>query len=90
MNAGDIARLASYGLAGLVLGAASMASLRLNTDLYVRGGVWRPIGLHFLRLSIVAGALVWTAFQGVGPLLAVTGGLVLARPIAVRTLGRVG
>ena len=65
-----------------------MASLRLNTDLYVSGGLWRPIGLHFARLAIMAGVLVWTAFQGAGPLLAVAGGLVLARPIAVRMLGR--
>jgi len=88
MTAGDIERLAAFGQAGLILGGASMASLRLNTDLYVRGRLWRPIGLHFLRLSIMAGVLVWTAFQGAGPLLAVAGGLVLARPIAVRMLGR--
>lgn len=88
MTAGDVERLAAFGLAGLVLGGASMASLRLNTDLYVGGSLWRPIGLHFARLSIVAGVLVWTAFQGAGPLLAAAGGLVLARPIAVRMLGR--
>jgi hypothetical protein len=89
MTVGDIERLAAFGLAGLVLGGASMASLRLNTDLYVGGGVWRPIGLHIARLSIVVGVLVWTAFQGAGPLLAVSAGLVLARPIALRLLGRV-
>lgn len=89
MIVGEIVRLALFGLAGLILGGASMASLRLNTDLYVRGGFWRPIGLHFARLAIMAGVLVWTAFQGSGPLLAVAGGLVLARPIAVRMLGRV-
>jgi hypothetical protein len=89
MTVGELERLAAFGLAGLVLGAASMASLRLNTDLYVGGGLWRPIGLHFARLSIMAGILVWTAFQGAGPLLCVAAGLVLARPIAVQTLGRV-
>jgi hypothetical protein len=89
MTVGDIERLAAFGLAGLVLGGASMASLRLNTDLYVGGGVWRPIGLHVARLSVVVGVLVWTAFQGAGPLLAVAAGLVLARPIALRLLGRV-
>jgi len=89
MTVGDIERLAAFGLAGLFLGGASMASLRLNTDLYLGGGVWRPIGLHVARLSIVVGVLVWTAFQGAGPLLAVSAGLVLARPIALRLLGRV-
>ncbi len=88
MSVGEIARLAAFGLAGLLLGAASMASLRLNTDLYVGGRVWGPIGLHLARLSIVAGVLVWMALQGAGPLLAVAGGLVLARPFAVQMLGR--
>jgi hypothetical protein len=88
MTAADIERLEAYGLAGLVLGAASMASLRLNADLYVGGGLWRPIGLHFARLSVVAGVLIVTALQGAGPLLAVAAGLVLARPIAVRMMGR--
>lgn len=89
MNLSDIERLAAFGLAGLVLGGASLASLRLNTWLYVEGGVWRPIGLHLARLTVLAGALVWAAHQGAGPLLAGAAGLVLARPIAVRTLGRV-
>ena len=88
MIVGEIERLAVFGLAGLTLGGASMASLRLNTGLYLRGGMWRPIGLHLARLSVLAAALVWTALQGAGPLLAVAGGLVLARPIAVRMLGR--
>ena len=89
MTTGDIERLAAFGLAGLILGGASMASLRLNTNLYVGAGLWRPISLHFARLSVMVGALVWTASQGAGPLLAVAAGLVLARPIAVRMLGRV-
>jgi hypothetical protein len=84
----QIVRLAAFGLAGLLLGAASLGSLRLNTDLYLGGRVWRPIGLHLARLAIVAGALLWTAFQGAGPLIAVAAGLVAARPIAVRMLGR--
>ena len=88
MIVSEIGRLAAFGLAGLLLGGASMASLRLNTDLYVGGRVWAPIGLHLARLSIVAGVLVWTALQGAGPLLAVAGGLVLARPFAVQMLGR--
>jgi hypothetical protein len=88
MIAGEIGRLAAFGLAGLILGGASMASLKLNTDLYVRGGLWRPIGLHVARLAVIAGVLVWSAFQGAGPLFAVAGGLVLARPLVVRMLGR--
>lgn len=88
MTAGEVARLAAFALAGFVLGAASFASLRLNASLYVGSGLWRPILLHLARLAVVAGALVWTAFQGAGPLLAAAAGLTLARPIAVRLLGR--
>jgi hypothetical protein len=88
MTVGEFERLAVFGLAGLALGGASLASLRLNTTLYLAGGLWRPIGLHLARLAIVVGALVWTACQGAGPLLAVAAGLVLARPIALRALGR--
>jgi hypothetical protein len=86
---GEIERLVVFGLAGLVLGGASLASLRLTTALYVGGGLWRPIGLYVVRLAVVAGALVWTAYQGAGPLIAAAAGLVLARPIALWTLGRI-
>jgi len=88
MTGGEGERLAAFAMAGLVLGAASFASLRLNASLYVAGGLWRPILLHLARLAVIAGALVWTAFQGAGPLLAAAAGLTLARPIAVRMLGR--
>jgi hypothetical protein len=87
MTVDEIERLAVFGLAGLVLGGASLASLRLNTALYLSGGLWRPIGLHLARLGIVAGALVWTAHQGAGPLIAAAAGLVLARPVVLRMLG---
>jgi hypothetical protein len=88
MTAGEIERLMVFGLAGLVLGGASLATLRLNADLYVGGDLWRPIGLHLTRLAVLAGALVWTAHHGAGPLIAAAAGLVLARPIALRMLRR--
>ncbi len=88
MSVGEIERLAAFAMAGFVLGGASFASLRLNTSLYVGGGLWRPIALHVARLAVIAGALVWTALQGAGPLLAAAAGLTLARPIAVRLLGK--
>lgn len=80
--------LALYGLAGLALGAASLTALRFNTALYLSGRLWGSLGLHTARLVIVAGLLVWAARQGAGPLVAIAAGLVLARPIAIRTLGR--
>jgi F1F0 ATPase subunit 2 len=84
----ETGRLAAYAVAGLALGAASFASLRLNTDLYVGGGLWRPIALHLLRLAVVTAVLVFAALKGAGPLLAVAAGLVIARPLVVRLLGR--
>jgi F1F0 ATPase subunit 2 len=80
--------LAAFALSGLALGAASFASLKLNTDLYLGGRLWRPIALHILRLAIVTAALAFAALQGAGPLLAAAAGLVIARPIAVRLIGR--
>ncbi|MEI9963905.1 MAG: F0F1 ATP synthase subunit A [Caulobacteraceae bacterium] len=62
----ETARLAAFALTGFALGAASFASLRLNTDLYLRGGLWRPIALHAARLAVLAGALVFAAPPGCG------------------------
>ncbi|QUD89536.1 N-ATPase subunit AtpR [Phenylobacterium montanum] len=88
MNASGAVNLAMFGLAGLALGAASLTALRVNTSLYISGPLWRPLGLHAARLAIVAAVLVWAARQGPGPLIAIAAGLVLARPIAIRALGR--
>jgi hypothetical protein len=84
---GEFARLAAFGVAGLALGLLSLASLRLNADLYLGGGLARPIALHLARLGLIGGALVLVAHQGAGPLLACAAGLVLARPIALRLFG---
>ncbi len=67
MTVGEIDHLIAFGLAGLLLGGASLAALRLNASLYLGGGLWWPIGLHLARLAIVAGALVWMAQQGASP-----------------------
>lgn len=88
MNGAEVTRLAAFGLAGLLLGAASLAALRLNVADYLVGRAWRPIATHLARLAILAAILVWTARQGAGPLLALAAGLVLARPIAVRLTRR--
>lgn len=86
MTVGGIERLVIFGLTGLVLGGASLGSLRLNTNLYLAGGLWRPIVLHLARLAIVFSTLAWTAQQGAGPLIAAAAGLVIARPIAMRLI----
>ena len=84
----DTVRLAAFSLAGLILGAASLAVLKWNVAQYLNGSPWRPLAAHLLRLAVIAGVLVWAARQGAGPLLCLAAGLVIARPIAVRVLGR--
>lgn len=84
----DAIRLVAFGLGGLVLGAASLALLKWNVAQYLHGRPWRPLAAHLLRLAVISGVLVWAARQGAGPLLCLAAGLVIARPIAVRVLGR--
>lgn len=85
----ELYRTAAFALAGLVVGGASFAALRVNTALYVAGDVWRSLALHAGRLALVAAGLVVAARQGAGPLLAGAAGLVAARWVAVRLWGRV-
>lgn len=84
----DLGRLAAFAAAGLALGMASLALLRRNVSDYLAGGLWRSLASHLLRLAVLAVVLVWAARQGPGPLLAMAGGLVLARPLGVRVWGR--
>jgi hypothetical protein len=88
MTAGTIARLAGFGLAGLALGGASLAALRLNVSAYLGGAPWRSAAAHLARMAILIAILAWAARQGGGPLLALAGGLVTARPLATRLWGR--
>lgn len=85
----DAHQTVAFSLAGLVLGGASFAALRVNTALYVAGAMWPSLTLHAARLGIVAAGLVVAARQGASPLLAGAAGLVVARWIAVRLWGRV-
>ena len=89
MTGAEVEQLAVFCAAGLTLGGASLASLRFNSSLYLSGDLWQPIGLHLARLTVLAVALVWTAHEGAGPLIAGAAGLVLARPLAMRLLARV-
>ncbi len=78
---------AAFALAGLLLGGASFAALCVSMTLYVTDEVWRPLTAHFSRLALMAAGLTVAARQGAGPLLAIGGGLVVARWIAVRLWG---
>jgi hypothetical protein len=70
---------------GFALGAAWCVSLRTNTDLYLNGAaLWRPAGLHALRLAAVGIAFALVANEGALPLLALLAGFRAARTLAVR------
>ena len=70
---------------GIAMGAAWCTSLRANTDLYLTGdSVWRPIGLHVLRLAAVGIAFALVAHEGALPLLAALAGFLAARTLAMR------
>jgi hypothetical protein len=85
----EMGRLVLFLLAGAVLGAASLATLRLNTALYLEGrGVAAPIGLHLARLAVIGTALVFAAKLGADVLLAMAVGFALARPLAMKALAR--
>lgn len=84
----EAVRLAALFLGGVALGGVSLAVLKWNVAQYLRGGPWAALAAHLARLAILAGVLVWAGRQGAGPLLCIAAGLVVARPIAVRVLGR--
>jgi F1F0 ATPase subunit 2 len=74
---------------GALMGGLSFAALRGNVGLYLAGGpVWKPIGLHLLRLTIALGGFVMIAPAGALALLSALAGFLIARTIAVRIGGR--
>lgn len=84
------ARAATWAAAGVALGVAHLALLRLDVELWLRRRGWAaPVGLHVLRLAAVAGAFLLLARRGALPLLAALAGfgashllLALRRPRA--------
>ena len=73
-------------LAGLAVGAAHFALLRRNTLLFLdAGGFLRALVVQALRIAAVAAALTFAAWHGALPLLLAALGVVIARPLIVRT-----
>ena len=66
-------------LAGLVTGGAHIALLRWNTQLYLSGGLAPAVSTQLLRLTGVGILLSLAAWNGAGPLLQVTFGVMLSR-----------
>ena len=74
---------------GFLAGALHFTLLRRNADLFVSGGSpLAAIGLQLGRMATTAGVLLIAALNGWVSLLAATAGLMAARQVVVRRLGR--
>ena len=90
--AADATRLARVLLGagcGMLLGFAHFGSLWWNTRLYTGGSGIRALAMQVLRLILLAGVLTGLAHLGALPLLAAALGLLVARSLILRRLGRV-
>jgi hypothetical protein len=87
MSATLAVEFAAFAGAGLALGFAHFAALRVNVWLYTTpGAIWRPIALNLARLALTGGVLgVAAIFGGALPALAALIGFVLARAMVLRT-----
>ncbi|MFG1393536.1 N-ATPase subunit AtpR [Xanthobacter agilis] len=82
---------AALGLGvGLVAGGAYFTALWWNTQLYLAGGrALVAIALQAARFALLLGAMAALALLGALPLLMGAVGLLIARTLVVRRLGRV-
>jgi hypothetical protein len=90
MIARDVAAVALFIAAGLVLGTAYFASLRHGVRASVMRQAWMPYVL--LALARVAAATLffaWAVSWGIPALLGTFAGFLLARQLAVHAAGKV-
>lgn len=82
-------RVAVFGAIGLAVGAAYFEALRVNARLYLGGsGRVRGVGLHALRVALLAAALVVIARFGGLALVSALVGLLASRRIVVARIAR--
>lgn len=75
-------------VAGVVLGIAHFGSLWWNTRLYAAGTAGRALAVQVLRIAVLVAVLALLARLGTAALLGGAAGLLLARAVLVRRLGR--
>lgn len=75
-------------IVGVLLGLAYFGSLWWNARLYASGGGLRALAVQMLRLALLVGVLAGLAKLGALPLLTGALGLLAARNLLVRHLGR--
>ena len=73
---------------GLLIGAIHFGSLWWTARAYAGGGLVRPLVVHVLRFVLTVAVLVGLARIGAVALLAGALGLVVARALVVRRVGR--
>jgi F1F0 ATPase subunit 2 len=80
---------ALIGLAGgVLLGLAHFGSLWWNAKAYLSGGVGAALAIQLLRFAVLALVLAGLAKLGALPLLTGALGLLIARGLLLRRLGR--
>jgi len=83
------ARLAFFGLIGLLVGVGHLASLHENVRLYMGGRSRSAAGVHLARLALAVGA--WLAIARFGHAAGLLGGFIgflISRPLVTTWLGR--
>lgn len=74
---------------GFGVGALHFTLLRRNTELLVSGGsLWTGLGLQLGRMAVTVAALAGAALVGWPCLLACAAGVLAARRVVVRRVGR--
>ncbi len=81
--------LAVHCALGLVLGGLHFGGLWWNTRLFAEGGpLTLAIAAMLGRIVILGGVLTLVSFEGAAPLIATAAGVLLARALVTRRIGR--
>ena len=85
----QITLAAAWAAAGLILGAAYFAAMRLTVELFAASGSrWMPVALTFARLISATLFLAVAARFGATPLLGAFLGFLVARAVELRRAKR--
>lgn len=87
--AGPVAGAVFGLLVGALLGVVHFGSLWWNTRLYTTGGAVAALAIQLGRFAVLALVLAGLALLGALPLLAGAAGLMIARQLVVRRLGKI-
>lgn len=86
-NTPAVGALFGFGV-GVLLGLLHIGSLWWITQLYLKGGALRALAVQLLRFAVLLAVFAGLSKLGALPLLSGAIGLLLARSVLVRRLGR--